>query len=135
MPKANSRSAFTLVEMVGIVALLAILTAGAVVGLKHQRENTELGKVLQCLSAVDQAKQTWLLFHPHDTWPTIEASRWAAIRGYLNSKALIMGTASLDSYNSYDSFLPTPNYKLWIKDVNEPCRGQSVEGVTIVRPL
>jgi len=47
-----------LIEMVGVVALLGILTAGAVVGLMQQRDNAEMNKVLQCLSAIDQAKQT-----------------------------------------------------------------------------
>jgi prepilin-type N-terminal cleavage/methylation domain-containing protein len=69
---------FTLAEIIVVVALLAILGTGALVGLKRSRDNTALRKTVQNLSAIDLAKQTWQRFHPNGTWPTNELDRWSA---------------------------------------------------------
>ena len=55
---------FTLAEIIVVVALLAILGTGALVGLKRSRDNTALRKTVQNLSAIDLAKQTWQRFTP-----------------------------------------------------------------------
>ena len=136
--KTPSRKAFTLIEMVGVVALLGILTAGAVVGLMQQRDNAEINKVLQCLSAIDQAKQTWLAFSTTNLWPADEPSRWAAISGYLNTTSIMVFPANNNSYNAFNGFLPDQKYQVWIQGVTQPCQAQQVVGGTITpitRPL
>jgi prepilin-type N-terminal cleavage/methylation domain-containing protein len=129
--KTPSRKAFTLIEMVGVVALLGILTAGAVVGLMQQRDNAKMNKVLQCLSAIDQAKQTWLAFSTTNLWPADEPSRWAAIRGYLNTTSTMVSPANNNSYNAFNGFLPDQKYQVWIQGVTQPCQAQQVVGGTI----
>ena len=124
--------------MVGVVALLSILTAGAVVGLMQQRDNAEMNKVLQCLSAIDQAKQSWLAFSTSDTWPADEASRWAAIAGYLYTTSTMVSPVNSNSYNAFIGFIPDPTYQVWIQGVTQPCQAQQVVGGTITpitRPL
>ena len=113
--KTPSRKAFTLIEMVGVVALLGILTAGAVVGLMQQRDNAEMNKVLQCLSAIDQAKQTWLAFSTTNLWPADEPSRWAAISGYLNTTSTMVFPANNNSYNAFNGFLPDQKYQVCLQ--------------------
>ena len=46
---------FTLVELVAVVALLAILGTGALLGLKHHRESANFRKVVRDLNAIDLA--------------------------------------------------------------------------------
>ena len=136
--KAISRAAFTLIEMVGVVALLSILTAGAVIGLKQQRANAEMNKLLQCLSAIDQAKQSWQAFNPSGTWPADEGSRWTAIAGYLYTTATLVSPVNSNGYNAFNGFIPDPTYQVWIQGVTQPCQAQRVVGGTITpisRPL
>jgi prepilin-type N-terminal cleavage/methylation domain-containing protein len=138
MKKNFQKKGFTLVEMIGVVALLSILTAGAVVGLMQQRSNTSMGKLLQCLSAVDQAKQSWQMFNPNATFPSDEPSRWSAISVYLNTSAVQVSPVSTYGYNSYNGFFPSTQYLVLINGINTPCQAQAVVNgsvTSITRPL
>jgi len=138
MEKNFKKRGFTLVEMIGVVALLSILTAGAIVGLMQQRSNTSTGKLLQCLSAVDQAKQSWQMFNPNATFPSDEPSRWSAISVYLNTSAVQVSPVSTYGYNSYNGFFPGTQYLVQINGINTPCQAQVVASgaaTSITRPL
>ena len=127
-----------MIEMVGVVALLGLLTAGAVVGLMQQRSNAEMNKLIQCLSAIDQAKQTWLAFSTTNTWPADEPSRWAAITNYLNTGATMVSPVNTSGYNSFNGFIPDQKYQVSIQGIIQPCQAQQVVGGTvtlITRPL
>jgi len=133
----RSTRAFTLVEILGVLVILIVLTTGAIVGLKRQRENAHLDKLLLCLSAVDQAKQSWVLFHPGDAWPTDEPSRWSAISKYLNSSAFPISPTS-SGYNSYNGFFPSTNFQVQIGEASAPSQAvysENGSSVAVNRPL
>ena len=124
--------------MIGVVALLGILTAGAIVGLMQQRSNTSMGKLLQCLSAVDQAKQSWQMFNPNAAFPSDEPSRWSAISVYLNTSAVQVISGKHLRVQRYNGFHPRPQYLVQINDINTPCQAQVVASgaaTSITRPL
>jgi len=138
MKTQNGQQGFTLVEMIGVVALLAILTAGAIVGLMQQRNNANMGKLLQCLSANDQAKQSWQMFNPGAAFPPDEPSRWAAITVYLNTTATQLSPVNTNGFNAYSGFIPSQQYQVEINGVNQPCQAQAAAGgsvTPIIRPL
>lgn len=126
-----------MIELVAVVAILSLLTMGAVLGLKRQRENTDFNKTLQCLSAVDQAKQTWVMFHPGAPWPTDEPGRWSAVSYYLKSTASIVNS-STNGFNVYNGFLPSEKFLMQIDDAMVPSSAEFVGDtgtVPIVRPV
>ena len=138
MKTQNGQQGFTLVEMIGVVALLAILTAGAIVGLMQQRNNANMGKLLQCLCGIDQAKQSWQMFNPGAAFPPDEPSRWAAITVYLNTTATQLSPVNTNAFNAYSGFIPGQQYQVEINGVNQPCQAQAVAGgsvTPIIRPL
>ena len=126
-----------MIELIAVVSILSILTMGAVLGLKRQKENSDFNKTLECLAAVDQAKQTWVTFHPGQAWPIDEMGRWSAVSFYLKSTASIT-TSATDSYNTYNGFLPNQKFTMWIRDALVPSQAQysSDSGVVnVVRPV
>lgn len=133
-----SRKAFTLVELVAVVALLSLLTMGAVLGLKKQKENSDFNKALQCLGAIDQAKQSWQMFHPNETWPTNEGDRWTSITLYLKTSTAMVNPIDNTGFNALDGFFPSQNFKVQLGNVGDPCKGEYIfNGTTTVinRPI
>ncbi len=124
---------FTLVEIIAVVALLAILGTGALVGLKQARDNTAFRKAVQDLNAIDLAKQTWQRFHPNDTWPTNEPDRWNAVAGQLNLTGSAVETPAGSGYYYWDRFTPA-GYAFHIGSLADPAAGQC-NGTQITRPL
>jgi prepilin-type N-terminal cleavage/methylation domain-containing protein len=124
---------FTLAEIIVVVALLAILGTGALVGLKRSRDSTALRKTVQNLSAIDLAKQTWQRFHPNDTWPASELDRWSAIAQHLNLAGAAVEMPPGSGYCSWDGFTPE-GYAYRIGSLAEPAGGQC-NGIQITRPL
>lgn len=124
---------FTLAEIVVVVALLAILGTGALVGLKRQRDNAALRKTIQNLNAIDLAKTTWQKFHPDDNWPANEVDRWNAIAGYLNLPVTAAETPAGSGFYSVPGFSPD-GHTYHVGTLSEPADGKS-EGVKITRPL
>jgi len=102
----NHRVGFTLVELVAVVALLAILGTGALLGLKHHRESANFRKVVRDLNAIDLAKQTWQTFHPADSWPTNETERWGHITNYLGTTATGTEAPIGSGYLYYEGYTP-----------------------------
>jgi len=97
---------FTLVELVAVVALLAILGTGALLGLKPQRESVNFRKVVRDLNAIDLAKQTWQTFHPDEAWPTTEVERWRCVTNYLGAIPLGAESPAGSGYFSFEGFAP-----------------------------
>jgi len=124
---------FTLVEIIAVVALLAILGTGALVGLKQSRDNTAFRKAVQDLNAIDLAKRTWQRFHPNDTWPTNEPDRWNAVAGNLSLRGGAVETPAGSGYYYWDGFTPS-GCAFHIGSLAEPAAGQW-NGTQITRPL
>ena len=97
---------FTLVELVAVVAILAILGTGALLGLRHHRDSANFRKVVRDLNAIDLAKQTWQAFHPSESWPTNELDRWRCVTNYLGSVALGAESPVGSGYFSCEGFAP-----------------------------
>ncbi len=124
---------FTLAEIIVVIALLAILGTGALIGLKRSRDNTALRKTVQNLSAIDLAKQTWQRFHPNDTWPANELDRWSAVAQHLNLTGAAVETPAGSGYYYWAGFTPE-GYAYHIGSLAEPAGGQC-NGTQITRPL
>ena len=124
---------FTLAEIIVVVALLAILGTGAMVGLKQSRDNAALRRTVQNLNAIDLAKQTWQRFHPNDTWPATEPGRWSALAGQLNLTGTPVETPASSGYYNLDGFVPA-GHGYHVGSLTEPASGQC-NGVQITRPL
>lgn len=133
MRRLRFQDGFTLVEIIAVVALLAILGTAALVGLKQSRDNTAFRKAVQDLNAIDLAKQTWQRFHPNDTWPTYEPDRWIAVAGNLNLTGSAVETPAGSGYYYWDGFTPA-GYAFHIGSLAEPASGQC-NGTQITRPL
>lgn len=128
---AQSRSGFSLLEIVIVVVLLAILGTGALVGLKHQQESASYRKVIRDLNGIDLAKQTWQGLHPGVSWPGDEPSRWVAISNLLQHAGV--GTLSSGEYYTYPGFTPE-GFCYRIGGMTEP--SSAMQGSTVVtRPL
>lgn len=140
MQSKTTKSGFSLVEIVAVVVLLAILAAGSIAGLRVQRDNANLRQVTQALSAIDQGKQNWRLFHPSDAWPSDEPGRWLLVQGALNTSAT--GTpyppgGTYAGYNSYSKVMSS-NYYILIGDEGSPSSAIYYDGTAttaVVRPL
>ena len=124
---------FTLAEIIVVVALLAILGTGAMVGLKQSRDNAAVRKTVQNLNAIDLGKQTWQRFHPTDTWPANELDRWNALAGHLNLTGTPVEMPAGSGYYNLDGFTPT-GHAYHVGSLSEPASGQC-NGVQITRPL
>lgn len=124
---------FTLAEIIVVVALLAILGTGALIGLKRQRDNAAFRKTVQNLSAIDLAKATWQKFHPDDTWPANEIDRWSAIAGYLNLSETATETPAGGGYYSVQGFTPE-GHTYRVGTLAEPAGGKC-DGMNVTRPL
>lgn len=133
MPHIRRQRAFTLAEIIVVVALLAILGTGALIGLKRQRENAALRNTIQNLNAIDLAKATWQKFHPDGIWPVGEADRWSAITGYLNLSGTAAETPPGSGFYSVPGFSPE-GHSYRVGTLAEPAGGKC-DGVLITRPL
>lgn len=124
---------FTLAEIIVMVALLAILGTGALVGLKRQRDNAALRKTVQNLNAIDLAKATWQKFHPDGSWPANEVDRWSAVASYLNLSETPAESPSGSGFYSVQGFSPD-GHTYRVGTLAEPADGKC-DGVRVTRPL
>ena len=74
LKKFRSRAAFTLVEIMIVVAIIGLLAAIAVPNLLQAREKTQLSLIQNNLRLIDNAKQSWALENnqPSSATPTSE---------------------------------------------------------------
>lgn len=131
------RAAFSLVEMISVVAILTILTTGVVIGFKRQKDNVDFSKATRDLDAIDQAKTTWKIFHPTGTWPATEPERWAAITNWVGTGATGEESPASSGYYIYEGFSPA-KYTYHIGEVSTPATGRYLDGgayTDIRRPL
>lgn len=133
MRQIRLQRGFTLVEIIVVVALLAILGTGALVGLKRERDNAAFRKTVQNLNALDLAKATWQKFHPDAIWPANELDRWSAIGSYLNLSGTATETPAGSGYYSVPGFTPE-GHTYRVGTIAEPAEGKCI-GVSITRPL
>lgn len=133
MRHVRRQAGFTLAEIIVVVALLAILGTGALVGLKRQRDNAAVRRTIQNLNAIDLAKATWQKFHPEGVWPSNEADRWSAIAGYLNFSGSAIETPPGSGFYSLAGFSPD-GHAYHVGTLSEPADGKC-DDVTITRPL
>lgn len=133
MRQSRLQRGFTLAEIIVVVALLAILGTGALVGLKRQRDNAAFRKTVQNLNAIDLAKATWQKFHPDAVWPVNELDRWSAIAGYLNLSETATETPAGSGYYSVPVFTPE-GHTYRVGTIAEPSEGKC-DGARITRPL
>ena len=69
--KSSSRSGFTLVEIMIVVAIIGLLASIAIPSYVHARESSQRNGCLNNLRQLDGAAQTWALEHnkaPTDTY-------------------------------------------------------------------
>lgn len=133
MRHVRRQAGFTLAEIIVVVALLAILGTGALVGLKRQRDNATVRRTIQNLNAIDLAKATWQKFHPEGVWPSNEGDRWSAIAGYLDFSGTAIETPTGSGFYSLAGFSPD-GHAYHVGTLSEPADGKC-DGVTITRPL
>ena len=82
--KASSKSAFTLVEMMIVVAIIGLLAAIAIPNFVHARTTSQKNACINNLRQIDGAAQTWALENnkaPTDTYTM------AVIQPYLGRTA------------------------------------------------
>lgn len=74
---------FTLVELVGALAILAILVGIVLATTGNARERALETRIAADLEAINAAKGFWVLDHNGAAFPTDEFERFNAIRRYL----------------------------------------------------
>jgi len=74
LKKFRGRAAFTLVEIMIVVAIIGLMAAIAVPNLLRAREKTQLSLIQNNLRLIDNAKQSWALENnqPSSATPTSE---------------------------------------------------------------
>lgn len=129
----RQRRAFSLVEIIVVVALLAILGVGALAGLKRQRDSTALRKTIQNLDGLDLAKATWQKFHPDGVWPSDEIGRWSAIEDYLKLAGPVSEVPLGSSYVFIEGFCPA-GHTYHLGSLSEPAAARC-DGAAVTRPF
>lgn len=79
----KSRAGFTLVELVGALAIISILVGTVLVTTGNSRQRALQTRIAADLEALNAAKGLWVLDHNGAPFPTVEAERFNAIRKYL----------------------------------------------------
>lgn len=81
-PLRSSR-AFSLLEVVAVMALLLLIMGLGLWGLGGSRERELREKVALDLVRIDAAKAAWRADHPQSIFPDDEAARFELLRAYL----------------------------------------------------
>lgn len=79
----KSRAGFTLVELVGALAIISILVGMVLVTTGNSRGRALQTRISTDLEAINAAKGFWVLDHNGAAFPTDESGRFNAIRKYL----------------------------------------------------
>lgn len=81
----KSRGGFTLVELVGALAIISILVGIVLVTTGNSRERALQTRISVDLEAISAAKGLWVLDHNGAAFPEDESERFNAIRKYLEA--------------------------------------------------
>jgi len=107
----KSRAGFTLVEIMIVVAIIALLAAIAVPGFLRARKRSQAARMLEDLRMIDAAVDQYAV---ETNRTTGFAVAWADIKGYLKpnsqlyaTQASVIGLAYAASYN-VDATVDTP---------------------------
>jgi prepilin-type N-terminal cleavage/methylation domain-containing protein len=79
----KSRAGFTLVELVGALAIISILVGMVLVTTGNSRDRALQTRISADLEAINAAKGFWVLDHNGAAFPSDEPERFNAIRKYL----------------------------------------------------
>lgn len=79
----KSRAGFTLVELVGALAIISILVGMVLVTTGTSRDRALQTRISADLETINAAKGFWVLDHNGAAFPTDESGRFNAIRKYL----------------------------------------------------
>jgi prepilin-type N-terminal cleavage/methylation domain-containing protein len=91
----SRKSAFTLVEIMIVVAIIGLLAAIAIPNFVKARENSQINACIANLKQIDGAIQTWALEQKKNTGDTIVATEIFGANNYIRVEAFCpSGTAS-----------------------------------------
>ena len=94
----NKRSAFTLVEIMIVVAIIALLAAIAVPGFLRARKRSQASRILNDLRLIDGAVDQYAIETGRKTGDTVTTADWAL---YVKKNAVLYNTAADILGNSY----------------------------------
>lgn len=84
----TKRKGFTLIELIGAIVIITILSSVILLVGGTARERTLKARVTSDLEALDTAKAHWTLDHPNypaDPFPSTDAERFLVIKRYLDT--------------------------------------------------
>ena len=98
----KNRGGFTLVEIMIVVAIIAMLAAIAVPNFLRARKRSQATRVLEDLRIIDSACDQYAI---ENNLTTGAAVPWAAVQLYLKTGSVLYGSGGFDLFgNSYGSF-------------------------------
>jgi prepilin-type N-terminal cleavage/methylation domain-containing protein len=119
----NKRAGFTLVEIMIVVAIIALLAAIAVPGFLRARKRSQASKILNDLRLIDAAVDQYAIENARSTGSTVEVADWTR---YLKADTNLYATGKDLFDNAYgdqtvDSIpkVPTSSYNN-LSDVAPP---------------
>ena len=94
----RSRAGFTLVEIMIVVAIIALLAAIAVPGFLRARKRSQASKVLNDLRLIDSAVDQYAIENNKKAGDTLSVAAWSQ---YMKGGTVLYNTGSHPVYGSY----------------------------------
>ena len=89
----KNRGGFTLVEIMIVVAIIALLAAIAVPNFLRARKRSQATRILEDLRIIDSAIDQYAIENNKSTGDTVS---WAGVQGYLKTGSSLYNSAHLD---------------------------------------
>ena len=99
-PKAKSSAAFTLVEIMIVVAIIALLAAIAVPGFLRARKRSQASRILNDLRMIDSAVDQYAIETNRKTGDPVAITDWT---NYLKKGSVLYNTGNSILGNTYGS--------------------------------
>ena len=99
-PKAKSYAAFTLVEIMIVVAIIALLAAIAVPGFLRARKRSQASRILNDLRMIDSAVDQYAIETNRKTGDPVAITDWT---NYLKKGSVLYNTGNSILGNTYGS--------------------------------
>jgi prepilin-type N-terminal cleavage/methylation domain-containing protein len=97
---AKNRGGFTLVEIMIVVAIIALLAAIAVPNFLRARKRSEASRVLEDLRMIDSAIDQYAIENNLASGSTVQ---WAAIKNYIKTGTALYTSGGIDMFgNAYN---------------------------------